>query len=126
MLVTLSLALWLIGLFLVLKYRVHIHVTYREADARGFDRKGHSRAKGRDHASIRAIDGPNQSRRPEVAARAGHASSSSGGLDNASELYEALVGLGCSKPKARQIAKRVCSQPGSFDELLRAAIREAA
>ena len=133
MLVTLSLALWLIGLFLVLKYRVHIHVNIEtkraKSDGRlsgssGFtvsEESGRSPAV-RNAAAVHVVPAP---RGKEYLAATG-ADTKPDSANDRREVESALVGLGCSKAKARQIAARVCSQPGSFDELLRAAIREAA
>ena len=106
MLVTLSFALWLIGLFLVLKYRVHIHVNIETKP------RVHPISKIPQKSPASQSQSDNE-RTPEV--QQAH-----------KEIETALAGLGCKKAKARQIAKRVCSQPGSFDDLLRAAIREAA
>jgi hypothetical protein len=43
-----------------------------------------------------------------------------------SDIQSALVNLGVPRPRALQVAKKVCGKPGSFDERLREAIREAA
>ena len=105
MLATLSLFLWSVGLFLVLKYRVHITI--------------HVSTKSNRRGVVAPIDTarsrPSPNQQPAKT-----------GQGQEREIVSALVNLGCSKERARQVAQKVCAQPGSFDELLRAAIREAA
>jgi RuvA, C-terminal domain len=117
MLATIALFLWIIGFYLVAKYRIHIHV-HIESRIRQEDRRD-SRADRRIHRTMgAALSGEQIPKGAETVDRAMVA--------NVSDVREALVGLGCSKAKARQIAEKVCAQPGTFDELLRMAIREAA
>lgn len=92
-------------LFWVLRYRVHVHVTYQ----------GHQKPiKSRSPAIARRIE-------PRVCGgQAGE------GVQN--DLKSALVNLGCAKEKARNVAQKVYSQSpeADFSVLLKQAIREAA
>jgi RuvA, C-terminal domain len=119
MIATLSLFLWLIGLYVILKYRVHIHVNITTKTNAGDRKKGRPGFAG--HPGAAAQTG--EDGKPKVQAIGGVPEDLRG---HQGEIIEALVSLGCPKAKARQVAEKVCSQPGSFDELLRAAIREAA
>jgi len=121
MLGTLSLALWLIGFYLVLKYRVHIHVNIANAPIQ----KAHARCK-LGTASNNPRGAPSSKTKHGTESGSGRIVAMDEHARAVSEIASALANLGCSKDKARQIASRVCSQPGSFDDLLRAAIREAA
>ena len=131
MLATLSLLLWLIGLLLVLKYRVHIHVNI-ETNQRKSSLRGLAVLPKPDGADaerrLHAIDGARVARGPADPQGSRKASGEDQGCNRQeiAEIAAALIALGCKKAKAQKIAARVCSQPGSFDELLRAAIREAA
>jgi hypothetical protein len=116
MLATLSLLLWLIGFYLVLKYRVHIHVNI-ETDGSYVRRRRHV---SRGSARQSFVVGQEAGESPVPA------EVSSDRASTQAEVAAALSALGCQKAKAKTIASRVCSQPGSFDELLRRAIREAA
>jgi len=118
MLATLALVLWIIGFYLVLKYRVHIHVNIETGDLSRAKRNRRDHRPGRSATRNDALYGSGLAvvRGSVVEAVA---------ADSSSEIFATLVGLGCRKPRARQIAKVVCSQPGSFDELLRRAINEA-
>jgi len=118
MISTLSLFLWLIGLFLVLKYRVHIHVNISTDNVTNKRRPLSPKMATPGSGSELVASGTLQEKRCDDGCEAidGHGA----------EIASALEGLGCKKEKARQIAKGVCSQPGTFDDQLRAAIREAA
>ena len=119
MLGTLSLALWLIGFYLVLKYRVHIHVNITNSGDRRVKAGRNSRYSDRAEAGLCDV-------RPVVRREARDTVSVLVGSGQSADIASALANLGYPKAKASEVAKRVCSQPGSFDELLRAAIREAA
>ena len=111
MLATISILLWIIGFCLVIRYRVHIHVTYS------------------NHTDAAHIAGGRKKVARSVAVEAGKPAGDPDVPDvpaHRQELEEALTGLGCKRLKARQIAEKVASQGGDFDSMLRAAIREAA
>jgi RuvA, C-terminal domain len=118
MIATLSLFLWLIGFYLVLKYRVHIHVNidFGAQRTRSKDSSGSAGNSSGDRSRIlddtrsKGIPVPIKTHQDAVR----------------SDVVSALIGLGCQKAKARKVAQSVCAQPGrSFDELLRKAIQKA-
>ena len=140
MISTLALCLWLIGFYLVLKYRVHIHVNITSTARTSFPvtnrAMGHTR--NRDSVCSTCLGCLQAGGKKQEPATDGSESglvrvpqsrpplTGSAALPFSSEIQSALVNLGCKKDKARAIVTRVCSQPGSFDELLRRAIQEAA
>lgn len=97
-------------LYFVLRYRVHVNITYQ--------------ATNRQASVRRPVPVDNILRK-----RAGYSSvpvvASGNGIYR--DLQSALVGLGCSKPAAKIAAdKAVSAGPADFDVLLRRAIQEAA
>jgi hypothetical protein len=117
MIATLSLFLWVAGFYLVIRYRVHIHVTYsNHADAAPVRSRRGKAARSVAPASPVVPDDS------EVGKPAGDPDVPA----HRHELEQALTGLGCKKLKARQVAEKVASQGGDFDSMLRTAIREAA
>jgi hypothetical protein len=103
-------------LFFILKYRIHIHVTY-QSSSRGSSRP---RVKAGNVSSIHPAKGL-RGREPR-----GADSLSAGDDLPRKEIQSALVNLGVERKRASEVAERVCGKPGSFDERLREAIREAA
>jgi hypothetical protein len=98
-------------LFFVLRYRVHVVVTYTlPGSPRGIRSPVRSqRATDRSSLVTPGRQAETTSCRPVQA-----------------DVESALVNLGCKKLKAREIAARACQQHQDFDGALRLAIQEAA
>jgi hypothetical protein len=98
-------------LFYVLKFRVHIHVTYTlPGSPRGIRSPVRSQ-RATDRSSLVAP---------------GRQAETTGCRPVQADVESALVNLGCKKLKAREIAARVCREHQDFDGALRLAIQEAA
>lgn len=127
----LSLACSLAILYFVLRYRVHVTVTYDDRRNRTNVARPSVR-RGRVHSEVGTVErrkgngtaggvceGP--PRRNEVTP------CDRQDVSNKRDIADALIGLGCSKPAAKLAAdKAVNAGPAEFDVLLRRAIQEAA
>jgi hypothetical protein len=128
-----SLLLSLAILYWVLKYRVHIHVTYTPLRGRE-PRRGSAKPRtGEDRPHQFAGSVPPS--RPRISPRsiASDVSAAESVIHPESvvwgDISSALVNLGTPKTKARSIASKVCKEHAgeqSFEDLLRLAIQEAA
>lgn len=109
-------------LFYVLKYRVHIHVTYtKNESSRAGSQSRRSRVSGKVPGDQRAAAGPRAHDRNLDHVRT-EASSSA-----LRDITSALINQGCTPAHARKAAARACaSDAQDFDTLLRRAIQEAA
>jgi hypothetical protein len=99
-------------LFFVLRYRVHVHVTYTLP------------------VSPRGIRSPMRSQRAtdrsSLVAPGRQAEATTNCRPVQADVESALINLGCKKLKAREIAARACREHQDFEGALRLAIQEAA
>lgn len=102
---TITLLLSAAILYFVIRYRVHIHISYTPPEPR---RRSARRPAGREPLAF--VTSPASD--PVLIA----------------DLTAALVGLGTAKTKARTAARLAAAEPGtlSFEDRLRIAIKEAA
>lgn len=106
-------------LFFILKYRVHVHVTYTPTSSRVTARKGR-RAEEATGTDARTRHGPAL---PQAMTRP----AKDPGSIVWGDITSALVNLGAPKAKAQAAAQKAVRQfPDSFDDQLRAAIQEVA
>ena len=105
------------ALFVVLRFRVHIHVTYQSPGRQG----------GKVSA-IAASRPKRQQRAGEISGEVSPPQLASASKEQIAELASALVNLGCKRQRAREIASRALelAPEADFDALLKWAIREAA
>jgi len=111
-------------LFYILKYRVHIHVTYEAQRTPGrSERKGRT-VSAKVGAATRSTVRPIRQRLERDEPGSSKLDRSG---DNLREVTSALINLGCAPAHARKAAARACSSGAQdFDALLRRAIQEAA
>lgn len=117
-------------LFFVLKYRVHIHVTYApRIDRRAVRDLRWPRpavSSHGDHQDTMARVA-RMGKKPVAESPIGRSAPLAIATAAHSDIVSALVNLGCSKSEAREAAKRAVEQgPAEFESLLRRAIQEAA
>jgi len=108
--ITANILLFLVSfiiLWYVVRYRIHIHVTYQPR--KGGDARCPQTGSNLDRASVRRGQ-----------------QNSAGPSEIFEDPYSALTNQGVSKSKARGIATRLASEPAEFETLLRKALKEAA
>jgi hypothetical protein len=103
------------ALFVVLKYRVRIVVSY---ESRGESRKGR-RSCGKETKGLASV-------RREKPGSSLPGEGDGGPVNVLEDLTSALMNLGCDRVKAKRIASKSSMQGGGFDQMLRRAIQEAA
>jgi hypothetical protein len=123
MLATIALFVWGITVYVIVRYRVHINISISAKSSRG--RVANPLAPRQAErtptlaANLRSVSA-------KTGLGSGGVASFDAPLPFEADLCSALVNMQCPKPKARAIAARVVRQGGTFDEMLRAAIQEAA
>lgn len=113
-------------LFYVLKYRVHIHVTYTPTNiARSRSRVDRENQRVPDEMGTARQDARTRRRSPGVERSIRVADSGNAAHPELADIASALQNLGCSRVVAKQSAQRATQESQDFDSALKLAIRYA-
>ncbi len=113
-------------LFYVLRYRVHIHVTYTTTKRRCSNRTAQRRDDPNTGGNLAARRGSASRSAVEIGTRERKPNPQSGSRPDAqNDLTSALRNLGCSPGIAKQAAQRAAAESKDFDTSLRLAMKYA-